>query len=204
MVPCAALRQMVVMVLNTFSSRYVVGQILSGQNRDDVVKNIHDYLSKIAESVNNNLVPLSHFVITKSITKRLQDYPNGSNLPHVHVAQQMLKLVFSSPSLLLSCFDPVCMRVCVPGNARMRGRPDSVRDVRGRVVVENICGSALVPPVDAPFGVEQAVAGPALVPGAAGAATHCASVCAHRGHRRATARPLPRPRPGAVPLAAGR
>ncbi|XP_026057085.1 DNA polymerase alpha catalytic subunit-like [Carassius auratus] len=65
---------------------YVIGQILSDQNRDTIVENIQKHLIEVGEKVANGTIPLSMFEIHKSLTKDPQDYPDKKSLPHVHVA----------------------------------------------------------------------------------------------------------------------
>lgn len=65
---------------------YVIGQILSDQNRDTIIENIQKHLIEIGEKVANGNIPLNMFEIHKSLTKEPQDYPDKKSLPHVHVA----------------------------------------------------------------------------------------------------------------------
>uniref|UniRef100_A0A3B3QW26 DNA polymerase n=1 Tax=Paramormyrops kingsleyae TaxID=1676925 RepID=A0A3B3QW26_9TELE len=65
---------------------YVIGQILSDQNRDTIVENIQKHLIEVGEKVVSGDVPLSQFEIHKALTKDPQDYPDKKSLPHVHVA----------------------------------------------------------------------------------------------------------------------
>ncbi|XP_060718299.1 DNA polymerase alpha catalytic subunit isoform X2 [Tachysurus vachellii] len=68
------------------SGNYVIGQILSDQNRDTILENIQQHLIEVGEKVANGSVPLSMFEIHKALTKDPQDYPDKKSLPHVHVA----------------------------------------------------------------------------------------------------------------------
>ncbi|KAJ8010866.1 hypothetical protein DPEC_G00079590 [Dallia pectoralis] len=65
---------------------YVIGQILSDQNRDVIVENIQHHLVELGEKVANGSIPLNQFQIHKALTKDPQDYPDKKSLPHVHVA----------------------------------------------------------------------------------------------------------------------
>ncbi|XP_017309249.1 DNA polymerase alpha catalytic subunit isoform X2 [Ictalurus punctatus] len=65
---------------------YVIGQILSDQNRDMILENIQQHLIEVGEKVANGSVPLNMFEIHKALTKDPQDYPDKKSLPHVHVA----------------------------------------------------------------------------------------------------------------------
>lgn len=74
------------------ASEHLLSQIFKSQasNIDDAVGNIVTFLSELAGRVNRNEVSLSKYVITKSLTKRPQDYPEGSSLPHVAVAVRLI------------------------------------------------------------------------------------------------------------------
>ncbi|KAI5092012.1 DNA polymerase alpha catalytic subunit [Silurus meridionalis] len=65
---------------------YVIGQILSDQNRDTILENIQQHLMEVGEKVAQGSVPLTMFEIHKALTKDPQDYPDKKSLPHVHVA----------------------------------------------------------------------------------------------------------------------
>ncbi|TRY69884.1 hypothetical protein DNTS_015347, partial [Danionella cerebrum] len=65
---------------------YVIGQILSDQNRDAIIENIQKHLIEVGEKVANGVIPLNMYEIHKSLTKEPQDYPDKKSLPHVHVA----------------------------------------------------------------------------------------------------------------------
>ncbi|KAL7374271.1 hypothetical protein ABVT39_025356 [Epinephelus coioides] len=65
---------------------YVIGQILSDQNRDVIVENIQKHLVELGEKVAAGTIPLNQYEIHKALTKDPQDYPDKKSLPHVHVA----------------------------------------------------------------------------------------------------------------------
>ncbi|XP_074549781.1 DNA polymerase alpha catalytic subunit [Halichoeres trimaculatus] len=65
---------------------YVIGQILSDQNRDVIVENIQKHLVEVGEKVSGGAIPLNQYEIHKALTKDPQDYPDKKSLPHVHVA----------------------------------------------------------------------------------------------------------------------
>ncbi|XP_034562233.1 DNA polymerase alpha catalytic subunit [Notolabrus celidotus] len=65
---------------------YVIGQILSDQNRDVIVENIQKHLVEMGEKVAGGDIPLNLYEINKALTKDPQDYPDKKSLPHVHVA----------------------------------------------------------------------------------------------------------------------
>jgi DNA polymerase alpha subunit A len=63
-----------------------LGEILSGRPSDDVVAAIHAKLRETAARLAAGEVPLEAFIITKALTKRPEDYPDGKSQPHVAVA----------------------------------------------------------------------------------------------------------------------
>lgn len=74
--------------LSKISGRFVLGHILSGAPREDVVAAIHAHLRQVADKVNKREVPLQQYVITKQLTKRPEEYPDAKNQPHVQVAMR--------------------------------------------------------------------------------------------------------------------
>uniref|UniRef100_A0A7S2UH04 DNA polymerase n=1 Tax=Attheya septentrionalis TaxID=420275 RepID=A0A7S2UH04_9STRA len=73
------------------TGRYILDQILSGQERESVVEKIHDHLEDLAKRMRAAEVPLEKYVITKGLSKHPNEYPDGKSQAHVHVAKMMLK-----------------------------------------------------------------------------------------------------------------
>ncbi|KAI8922812.1 DNA polymerase family B-domain-containing protein [Entophlyctis helioformis] len=75
------------------ASTYVLNQIFSGENREDVVDRIHQYLTKLGEEARQELIPLEKFIINKarraSLTKNPEEYADKGSQPHVQVALQL-------------------------------------------------------------------------------------------------------------------
>ncbi|KAL3682848.1 hypothetical protein R1sor_000870 [Riccia sorocarpa] len=65
---------------------FALEQILSEGSREDVVEAIHNQLRKLQEEMRNGQVELEKYIITKSLTKSPEDYPDAKNQPHVQVA----------------------------------------------------------------------------------------------------------------------
>ena len=65
---------------------YVLGQILSGKQREEVVMSLNDYLSDIGQKMKNNQISLSEYIITKQLTRALSEYSEIKGQPHVAVA----------------------------------------------------------------------------------------------------------------------
>ncbi|KAF8196860.1 DNA polymerase family B-domain-containing protein [Mycena galopus ATCC 62051] len=70
-------------------SQYVLNQILSGEAPEDVVQNIHQYLTTIGQNVREEKVKLEEFTVHKRLGKNPEDYPDIKSQPHVQVALRM-------------------------------------------------------------------------------------------------------------------
>ena len=73
------------------TGRYVLDQILSGEDRDVVITKIHDHLEELAKKMREGQLALEKYVITKGLSKHPNDYPDAKSQPHVHVARAMLR-----------------------------------------------------------------------------------------------------------------
>eukprot|EP00559_Dactyliosolen_fragilissimus_P008753 CAMPEP_0184856616 /NCGR_PEP_ID=MMETSP0580-20130426/1789_1 /TAXON_ID=1118495 /ORGANISM="Dactyliosolen fragilissimus" /LENGTH=1517 /DNA_ID=CAMNT_0027351729 /DNA_START=158 /DNA_END=4712 /DNA_ORIENTATION=- len=73
------------------SGRYILDQILSGEDHETVVAKILNHLEELAKKMQENKLPLDKYVITKGLSKHPNDYPDAKSLPHVYVAKSMLK-----------------------------------------------------------------------------------------------------------------
>lgn len=70
---------------------FVLDQILSGKEREDVIHQIHDYLENLANKMREGEIPLEKYIIIKGLNKHPNDYPDARSLPHVHVAKWMIQ-----------------------------------------------------------------------------------------------------------------
>ncbi|KAK9713540.1 hypothetical protein RND81_06G034100 [Saponaria officinalis] len=68
---------------------FCLSQILSGGSCEDVVESIHAHLMKVQEEMRNGQMGLEKFIITKSLTKPPEAYPDAKNQPHVQVALRL-------------------------------------------------------------------------------------------------------------------
>lgn len=73
------------------AGKMVLDHILSDQEQEERINNIHSHLTKLKEDLEQNRVPLSLLVITKQLTKNPNLYPNKNSLPHVQVALRVNK-----------------------------------------------------------------------------------------------------------------
>nr|AAG52947.1 type I DNA polymerase alpha [Urostyla grandis] len=68
---------------------FVLDQILSGQQREDIVLTLTEHLSNLGQRMKNNQIPLKEYVINKQITRALSEYHDTKALPHVAVALRL-------------------------------------------------------------------------------------------------------------------
>jgi DNA polymerase alpha subunit A len=73
------------------TGRFVTEQILSGEDSEKVLEQIHLHLAELAKKMRAGELPLEKYIITKGLSKHPNDYPDGNTLPHVFVAKMMLK-----------------------------------------------------------------------------------------------------------------
>lgn len=71
------------------AGKTVLDEILSDNQLDEKIENIHARLEKFKEDIVNDAVPLPLLIITKQLTKNPRDYTNIQSFPHVHVALRM-------------------------------------------------------------------------------------------------------------------
>ncbi|KAG9284047.1 hypothetical protein G9A89_022821 [Geosiphon pyriformis] len=75
--------------LSQDASKYVLEQILSAADREEVLENIHKYLVGLGEKIRLGGFPVDKFIIYKNLTKAPEDYADGKIQPHVKVALRM-------------------------------------------------------------------------------------------------------------------
>ena len=62
---------------------YVLKEILSGKQREDVVMSLNEYLSNTGEKMKKGDINLSEYIITKQLTRSPSEYSDPKSLPHV-------------------------------------------------------------------------------------------------------------------------
>lgn len=75
--------------LSAAAGKFALKQILSDQDLDDKIANIHAHLRQLKKDLEEEKVPLSLLAITKQLTKNPEDYPDKKALSHVQVALRM-------------------------------------------------------------------------------------------------------------------
>ena len=68
---------------------FVLQEILSGKQREDVILSLNEYLSNIGTTMKNNGINLAKFIITKQLTRATSEYSDPKSLPHVQVALRL-------------------------------------------------------------------------------------------------------------------
>ncbi|KAJ9170679.1 hypothetical protein P3X46_018771 [Hevea brasiliensis] len=121
---------------------FCLAQILSGGSCEDVVESIHNSLMKIQEDMRNGQVALEKYVITKTLTKPPEAYPDAKNQPHVLVA---LRLKQSGYSTGCSAGDTVPYIICceqgapsgnLTGIAQRARHPDELKMDDGKWMID--------------------------------------------------------------------
>lgn len=69
----------------------VLEEILSGKEREQIVMVLNNYLSEIGTAMKNGTMNLAKYVITKQLTRAPSDYQDFKSLPHVIVADRLIK-----------------------------------------------------------------------------------------------------------------
>lgn len=76
--------------LSKETSTELLNYLLSGEDPETVVQQIHDYLRQVASRMKANEVPLRKYIIYTQLGKDPKDYPNGNSMPSVQVALKMM------------------------------------------------------------------------------------------------------------------
>ena len=75
--------------------QFCLDQILSGREAEDVTESIHEHLRAIRLQVAAGQIALDKFIITKQLTKRVEDYPDAKSQAHVQVCLSLTRLCIS-------------------------------------------------------------------------------------------------------------
>ncbi|RLN89408.1 hypothetical protein BBJ28_00003954 [Nothophytophthora sp. Chile5] len=122
--------------------------ILSGNSRDDVVESIHEHLEQVAERMRSGKEPIDQYVITKSLNKQPEQYPDRAKQYHVQVA---LALRAQGKPIGAGTHIPyVLCKEEEPGSGRRAYHPDEVKRSGGKlnIDVEWYLESQIHPPVN--------------------------------------------------------
>ncbi|CAI9110186.1 OLC1v1010165C1 [Oldenlandia corymbosa var. corymbosa] len=120
---------------------FCLSQILSGGSCEDVVESIHNSLVKVQEDMRNGQIELEKYVITKTLTKAPEAYPDAKSQPHVEVALRMKRNGYITGC---SAGDTVPYIICCDqensssssGIAQRARHPDEVKKGNGKWIID--------------------------------------------------------------------
>ncbi|KAI4831878.1 hypothetical protein E4T44_09523 [Aureobasidium sp. EXF-8845] len=76
--------------LSKDTSTELLNFLLSGEDPETVVSQIHDHLREVASQMRANTVPLRKYTIYTQLGKNPKEYPNGNSMPSVQVALKLM------------------------------------------------------------------------------------------------------------------
>lgn len=82
----------------------VLEEILSGKERETIVLELNNYLSEVGKRMKEGTMNLAEYVITKQLTRAPSDYTEFKSLPHVIVADRLIKSGQKTSSDLVNNF----------------------------------------------------------------------------------------------------
>ena len=82
----------------------VLEEILSGKEREAIVLELNNYLSGIGGRMKDGTMNLAEYVITKQLTRAPSEYSDFKSLPHVIVADRLIKQGTKASSDLVGNF----------------------------------------------------------------------------------------------------
>mmetsp|Transcript_16323 Transcript_16323/g.42059 ORF Transcript_16323/g.42059 Transcript_16323/m.42059 type:complete len:883 (-) Transcript_16323:64-2712(-) len=133
-------------------SEFCLGQLLSPTiSGDDAIGNVLSHLHEVAARIRDNQIALGKYIITKSITKRLEEYADSKNLPHVQVALRLRQQgKYFRPGDYIKYV--ICTESTDPSSTTLSTRayhPDEVANSNGKLRIDNewYLGNQLLPPI---------------------------------------------------------
>ncbi|TDH69949.1 hypothetical protein CCR75_007564 [Bremia lactucae] len=108
--------------------------ILSGNSREEVVESIHEHLQQVAERMRSNIEPLEQYVITKSLNKQPEQYPDRAKQYHVQVALALRSM--GKPVGAGTHIPYVLCKEEEPGSKRRAYDPDEVQRANGKLSID--------------------------------------------------------------------
>ncbi|KAK7252825.1 hypothetical protein RIF29_37045 [Crotalaria pallida] len=121
---------------------FCLTQILSGGSCEDVVESIHSSLMKVQEEMRSGEVPLEKYVITKTLTKPPEAYPDAKNQPHVLVAQRLKQQGYTSGCSVndaipyIICYEQGSNSGSGTGIAQRARHPDELKREQGKWMID--------------------------------------------------------------------
>ncbi|XP_008241474.1 PREDICTED: DNA polymerase alpha catalytic subunit [Prunus mume] len=121
---------------------FCLSQILSGGSCEDVVESIHNSLMKVQEDMRKGQVALEKYIITKTLTKPPEAYPDAKNQPHVQVAQRLKQSGYSTGCSVgdtvpyIICCEQGAGSVNSTGIAQRARHPDELKREDGKWMID--------------------------------------------------------------------
>ena len=76
--------------LSKETSSKLLSFLLSGEEPDTVVEQIHDHLRSLAQNMRDFKIPVQKYAILTQLGKNPKEYPNGNSMPSVQVALKLM------------------------------------------------------------------------------------------------------------------
>ncbi|KAF1983689.1 DNA polymeras-like protein alpha catalytic subunit [Aulographum hederae CBS 113979] len=76
--------------LSKETSSKLLNFLLSGEDAETVVSNIHDYLRELTTKMREYTIPVQKYTIYTQLGKDPKEYPNGNSMPSVQVALRLI------------------------------------------------------------------------------------------------------------------
>jgi DNA polymerase alpha subunit A len=76
--------------LSKDTSTELLNFLLSGEDPETVVSQIHEHLREVASQMRANAIPLRKYTIYTQLGKNPKEYPNGGSMPSVQVALKLM------------------------------------------------------------------------------------------------------------------
>lgn len=129
---------------------YVLSEILSSKNQDEIQINLRTYFTDIADKLKNNQIKMKDFVITKQLTRPPSDYANPQTFPHVCIANRMKDKQGKTDNELVSVYIPY---IICQGSAKQYAQraytPEEVMKSQGdlKVDIDWYLSQQIYPPI---------------------------------------------------------
>jgi DNA polymerase alpha subunit A len=124
--------------LSKKTGMFVVDKILSGKKSEEIVHSIHDELRTLATHMRQGKKMMEEYVVTKSLSKKPQDYPDVKNQPHLQVALRMV-----AANMPVNVGDHIPYIICKAGGgtedkscAQRAHHPDEIFRSEGALLVD--------------------------------------------------------------------
>ena len=115
---------------------------------------LNDFLSDIGHRLKNNLINISEYIITKQLTKLPKDYNKFDSLPHVAVADRLIRTGKKAETQLVNNY--IEYVICLPTNGEPTNNlaskafsPDELLHSKGslKIDVDWYTSQQLMPPL---------------------------------------------------------